>query len=89
MPRNWEEHEGDVPIGAICPTSTIKEITRNELYRGVRVWNRTKKMLNPADWKKNKRVKPQSEWMRVPVLNCPLSAMNCGTGSASQSTNEG
>ena len=47
--------------------STIKQITNNELYRGVRHWNRTQKVLNPADGKKNKRVKPKSEWVRVEV----------------------
>jgi site-specific DNA recombinase len=47
--------------------STIKQITYNELYRGVRHWNRTQKVLNPADGKKNKRTKPKSEWIRVEV----------------------
>ena len=47
--------------------STIKQITNNELYRGVRHWNRTQRVLNPADGKKNKRVKPKSEWVRVEV----------------------
>lgn len=48
--------------------STIKEITRNELYRGVRVWNRTQKILNSAEGgTKHKRTKPQSEWVRVDV----------------------
>jgi site-specific DNA recombinase len=47
--------------------STIREITRNELYRGVRHWNRTQKVLNPADGSKSKRVRPQSEWVRVEV----------------------
>jgi DNA invertase Pin-like site-specific DNA recombinase len=47
--------------------STIKQITNNELYRGVRHWNRTQKVLNPANGKKNKRVRQQSEWVRVPV----------------------
>lgn len=47
--------------------STIKQITRNELYRGIRHWNRTGKALNPANGKKNNRVKPQSEWVRVEV----------------------
>jgi DNA invertase Pin-like site-specific DNA recombinase len=48
--------------------STIKEITRNELYHGVRVWNRTQKLLNSAEGgTKHKRTKPQSEWIRVDV----------------------
>ena len=48
--------------------SSIKEITRNELYRGVRVWNRTEKLLHPTKGRKAKRVRPQSEWIRV---DCP------------------
>jgi site-specific DNA recombinase len=47
--------------------SSIKEITRNELYHGVRFWNRTQKVLNPSDGMKIKRNKPQSEWVRVEV----------------------
>jgi len=47
--------------------STIKEITRNELYRGWRVWNRTENVFNQAEGKKSKRNRPQSEWVRVEV----------------------
>jgi DNA invertase Pin-like site-specific DNA recombinase len=47
--------------------STIKEITRNELYRGWRVWNRTQNVFNQAEGKKSKRNRPQSEWLRVEV----------------------
>jgi site-specific DNA recombinase len=47
--------------------STIKEITRNELYRGWRVWNRTQNVFNQAEGKKSKRNRPQSEWVRVEV----------------------
>lgn len=47
--------------------SSIKEITKNELYRGVRVWNRTRKLLNPSVGRNKKRVRPQSEWVRVEV----------------------
>jgi site-specific DNA recombinase len=47
--------------------SSIKEITKNELYRGVRVWNRTEKLLNPSEGSKKRRVRPQSEWVRVEV----------------------
>jgi len=47
--------------------SSIKEITKNELYRGVRLWNRTQRLLNPADGTKTKRTKPQSEWVRTEV----------------------
>jgi DNA invertase Pin-like site-specific DNA recombinase len=47
--------------------STVKEITRNELYRGWRVWNRTQNVFNQAEGKKSKRNRPQSEWVRVEV----------------------
>jgi DNA invertase Pin-like site-specific DNA recombinase len=47
--------------------STIKQMTYNELYRGVRHWNRTQRVVNPANGKKNKRVKQQSEWIQVGV----------------------
>lgn len=44
--------------------STIKQITLNELYRGWRIWNRTKNTFNRAEGKKSKRNRPQSEWIR-------------------------
>jgi len=47
--------------------SSIKEITKNELYRGVRLWNRTEKVLHPTKGRKAKRARPQSEWIRVEV----------------------
>ena len=47
--------------------SSIREITKNELYHGVRLWNRTEKVLNPSDGTKITRTKPQSEWVRVEV----------------------
>jgi hypothetical protein len=60
-----EEMQG-ADTGLLAP-STIREITKNELYRGVRYWNRTQKVLNPADGTKTKRAKPQSEWVRQEV----------------------
>lgn len=47
--------------------SSIKEITKNELYHGIRLWNRTQKLLNPADGTKIRRRNPQSEWVRTEV----------------------
>jgi DNA invertase Pin-like site-specific DNA recombinase len=47
--------------------SSIKEITKNQLYHGVRLWNRTHRELNPSDGTKIVRTKPQSEWVRVEV----------------------
>jgi DNA invertase Pin-like site-specific DNA recombinase len=56
-------------IQEVWVPSSIKEITKNELYHGVRVWNRTEKLLHPIKGKKAKRVRPQSEWIRVEVPN--------------------
>lgn len=47
--------------------SAIKEICRNEIYRGVRMWNRTQTIFNSADGTKVKRKRPESEWVRVEV----------------------
>ena len=41
--------------------STIKEVTKNELYRGVRIWNRVQNVFNFAEGKKSKRKRPPSE----------------------------
>jgi DNA invertase Pin-like site-specific DNA recombinase len=49
--------------------STIKEICRNEIYHGVRIWNRTQRVFNSADGTKIKRKRPQSEWVRVKLPN--------------------
>lgn len=47
--------------------SSIKGMTKNELYRGVRLWNRTQKVLNNSEGTKIKRTKPQAEWVRIEV----------------------
>ena len=49
--------------------SAIKEICKNEIYRGVRVWNRTHVVFNSADGTKIKRKRPQSEWVRIEAPN--------------------
>jgi site-specific DNA recombinase len=51
---------------AWCPSS-IREMLRNERYRGVQVWNRTEKQRNPETGRKISRVRPESEWTRVEV----------------------
>ncbi len=53
-------------IRAWCPSS-IREMLRNERYRGVFVWNRTRKERNPETGRKISRPRPASEWMRVDV----------------------
>ena len=44
---------------------TIREMLFNEKYRGVIVWNRTKKMRNPDTGKKVSKARPESEWTRT------------------------
>jgi site-specific DNA recombinase len=51
---------------AWCPSS-IREMLRNELYRGVRVWNRTVKTRNPETGRKVSKARPKEEWERVAV----------------------
>jgi hypothetical protein len=48
-------------------SSTIKEITKNELYRGVRIWNRVQNVFNFAEGTKSRRKRPPSEWTRLEV----------------------
>ena len=59
------------PVRAWCPSS-IHEMLRNERYRGVQVWNRTRKERNPETGRKTSRPRPQSEWMRVEVPHCRI-----------------
>jgi site-specific DNA recombinase len=40
---------------------------RNELFHGVRVWNRTAKMRNPETGRKVSKPRPAEEWRRVEV----------------------
>ena len=51
---------------AWCPSS-IREMLRNDLYRGVRVWNRTVKMRNPETGRKVSKARGKEEWERVDV----------------------
>ena len=51
---------------AWCPSS-IREMLRNERYRGVHVWNRTVKTRNPETGRKVAKDRPKSDWMRVEV----------------------
>jgi hypothetical protein len=46
---------------------TIHEMLRNERYRGVYVWGRTKKVRNPETGKKVSRPVPESKWRRIDV----------------------
>ena len=49
--------------------STVRSILTREMYRGVQVWNKTRKR---NDWMKversrRNRQRPESEWMRIPA----------------------
>ena len=54
------------PMQAWCPSS-IREMLRNERYRGVQVWNRTEKARNPETGRKVSKDRPKDQWMRVEV----------------------
>lgn len=43
----------------------IREMLRNEKYRGVVIWNRRKRVLNPETGRKTMQPRPESEWIRV------------------------
>jgi site-specific DNA recombinase len=58
-------------LRAWCPSS-IREMLRNERYRGVNVWNRTEKRRNPETGRKTSRPRPQSDWRRIEVPKCRI-----------------
>jgi site-specific DNA recombinase len=47
--------------------SAIREICRNEIYNGMRVWNRKERVLNVENGAKLTRRRSESEWVRVEV----------------------
>jgi site-specific DNA recombinase len=47
--------------------SAVREMLRNERYRGIFVWNRTRKERNPETGQKISRPRPESEWVRADV----------------------
>jgi DNA invertase Pin-like site-specific DNA recombinase len=46
---------------------TIREMLHNERYRGILVWDRTKKVRHPETGRKISKARPESEWTRVEV----------------------
>jgi site-specific DNA recombinase len=55
--------KGVPPVNGWSP-STVRTILSREIYRGVVVWNKSRKR---TDWGKVKQqVRPESEWMRLP-----------------------
>ena len=53
-------------LRAWCPSS-VREMLRNERYRGVQVWNRTEKQRNPETGRKISKARPETDWVRVDV----------------------
>jgi site-specific DNA recombinase len=49
--------------GEWCPTA-IREMLKNELYTGNVVWNRSKFVKVPGTNKRQRRMRPESEWLR-------------------------
>jgi site-specific DNA recombinase len=50
--------------GEWCPTA-IREMLKNELYIGNVVWNRSKFVKVPGSNKRQRRPRPESEWLRA------------------------
>ena len=50
--------------GEWCPTA-IREMLKNELYIGNVVWNRSKFVKVPGTNKRQRRPRPESEWLRA------------------------
>jgi site-specific DNA recombinase len=59
-PRPREDRIG----GEWCPTA-IREMLKNELYIGNVIWNRSKFVKVPGTNKRQRRRRPESEWLRA------------------------
>ena len=59
-PRPREDRVG----GEWCPTA-IREMLKNELYIGNLVWNRSKFVKVPGTNRRQRRPRPESEWLRT------------------------
>src|SRR5262249_54563051 len=46
-----------------CPTA-IREILRNPLYRGERIWNQSRRIKDHTGGKRLRLERPESEWVR-------------------------
>ncbi len=62
IPSPRETEEGK-PAG--WSPSSVRAILRRELYRGVVVWNQSKK--RDKFGRQNQKARPETEWMRLPV----------------------
>jgi len=64
-PKPFARRDGLRPVAGWSP-STIRAILNRELYRGVVVWNRSRK--RPLAWGHvDQRPRPASEWIRSPA----------------------
>jgi site-specific DNA recombinase len=55
------------PIRRAWNAFSVAGILKNEKYRGVNVWNKTKVVRNPYTRQKEQQVRPESEWERIEV----------------------
>ena len=46
-------------------TASVRVILRNQRYRGKLVWNRTQKLRVPGTGRRIKKLRPESEWVKV------------------------
>jgi site-specific DNA recombinase len=46
-------------------TSSVRVILRNERYRGKLIWNKTQKIRVPGTGRRVKRVRPESDWVKL------------------------
>jgi site-specific DNA recombinase len=47
--------------------SSVRHVLRNDRYRGVVVWAKSRKIRNPATGKRVKRSRPKAEWVQTEV----------------------
>jgi hypothetical protein len=50
--------------------SAISVMLRNDRYRGVVVWNRTRKVRDPKTGRRVQRERPKSEWVVLKAPTC-------------------
>ena len=72
--RGLNDDRIPAPRGRIWKPASIRGrasrnngILRNELYHGVLVYNRLRKMIDPVTRKQVHKLNPESEWIRTPV----------------------
>jgi DNA invertase Pin-like site-specific DNA recombinase len=53
-------------------SSTIQSILRNEHYRGVITWNRTRKTRSPETLEYKRTFRPEAEWVRIDCPECRI-----------------